>query len=95
MIGYARPVFRNAQGRFDGRLFMGVCLGAGSFIGVAIKMLMSFDGDISPFWMWAAPGAVILVGASVWFSTWRRDSQIRERIERSRRVERPERESAE
>jgi hypothetical protein len=88
-------VFRNPQGKFDGRIFMGVCLGLGSFAGVVIKLLMSADGNISPFWLWAVPGAIIAVGLSVWLSTRRRDAQIRERIERSRRVERRETDAAE
>lgn len=88
MLRYPRPVFKNAQGRFDGKIFMGVCLGLGTAAGLVIKLWITFDGDISPFWMWAIPSIIIAVGLSVWLSTRRRDNQIRERIERSRRVER-------
>lgn len=81
-------MFKNAQGRFDGKVFMGVCLGLGTAAGLFIKLWISVGGEISPFWMWTIPSILIVVGISVWLSTRRRDAQIRQRIERSRRVER-------
>jgi hypothetical protein len=80
-------VFKNAQGKFDGRIFMGICLGLGSFVGLVIKLWMSFEGGIPPFWLWAVPGLIVLMGVSVWLSTRRRDAQLRERLERSARVQ--------
>jgi hypothetical protein len=80
-------VFKDAKGKFDGRIFIGVMLGLGSVSGAAIKFWWSISDSVPPFWLWAIPAAFLGIGFSMWVQRRREQRGIRERLERSARVD--------
>jgi len=87
-------VFKNAQGKFDGRIFIGVMLGSGTIGGGLIKAWYSYEGEIPPFWLWGIPGVCVLVGAFAWVGWWRKRRELRARLERSAAAQRLRRDDA-
>ncbi len=79
-------MFRNAQGKFDGRVFIGIMMGLGTLSGMGIKLWMSLGDTAPPFWLWAIPLMFVLVGTSAWIQRRREQIALRERLERSNRV---------
>lgn len=79
-------MFRNAQGKFDGRVFIGVMMGLGSVSGMALKLWWSIGETVPPFWLWAIPLLFLLLGASVWTQRRRDQAHLRRRVERAARV---------
>lgn len=79
-------MFKNAQGKIDGRILMGLMLGIGSGAGVAIKLWWSISDSLPPFWLWAVPVVCVMVLVGMWVARRREHAEIRERLERSGRV---------
>ena len=86
--GEGVEMFRNAQGKFDGRIFIGVMMGLGSVCGVLIPLWRSIGDSVPPFWLWAIPVVFLLVGISAWIQRWHDQRAIRERLERSAHLDR-------
>lgn len=80
-------MFKDAKGKFDGRIFIGVMLGLGSVSGAVIKFWWSISDSVPPFWLWAIPVAFLGIGFSAWVQRRREQRDIRERLERSARVD--------
>lgn len=84
--GYARTVFKNAQGKFDGKVFMGLMMGLGAGVGMVIKLWASMSDSVAPFWLWAVPAVLIAVGFVGWVGGRRERAELKARVERSARV---------
>jgi hypothetical protein len=80
-------VFKNAQGKFDGRIFIGLMMGLGTVSGGALKFWWSIGDSVPPFWLWAVPIGFLFIGISAWVQRWREQRGIRERLERSARMD--------
>jgi hypothetical protein len=74
-------VFKNAQGKFDGRMFMGVMLGLGSGAGMVIKLYYTISDSVAPFWMWAVPVVIVVIGVVGWWTHRREHAGLKRHIE--------------
>jgi hypothetical protein len=74
-------VFKNAQGKFDGRVFMGVMLGLGAGAGMVIKLWVTVGDSVAPFWLWAVPVVIGLIGVIGWWTHRREHADLRRRVE--------------
>ena len=81
-------VFKNARGKFDGRLFFGLVMGLGSAAGMCVKLWWSIGDNVGPFWLWAGLGAIALFWMSAWLARRKEQRSLRDRLDRSGRVER-------
>ena len=87
MGSYPRLVFKDAKGKFDGKVFIGVMLGMGTVSGALIKFWWSISDSVPPFWLWVVPLVFVGVGISMWVQRSREQRGIRDRLERSARVD--------
>lgn len=88
-------MFKDAKGNFDGKVFIGVMMGLGTVSGAALKLWWSVGETMPPFWLWAIPIVFIGIGISVWIHRAKDQKSIRERLERSARMQkRPPRDDA-
>jgi hypothetical protein len=79
---YPRPVFKDAKGNFDGRVFIGVMMGFGTVSGAALKLWWSIGDSVPPFWLWAVPVVFLGVGISAWIQRRRENASLRDRVRR-------------
>ncbi|HMN42118.1 MAG TPA: hypothetical protein PKE29_14835 [Phycisphaerales bacterium] len=79
-------MFKNAQGKFDGKVFMGLMMGLGAGVGMVIKLWASMSDSVAPFWLWAVPAVLIAVGFVGWVGGRRERAELKARVERSARV---------
>ncbi len=84
---YPRLVFKDAKGKFDGKVFIGVMLGMGTVSGALIKFWWSISDSVPPFWLWVVPLVFVGVGISMWVQRSREQRDIRDRLERSARMQ--------
>lgn len=81
-------MFRNAQGKFDGRVFIGVMMGLGSVSGMVLKLWWAIGESVPPFWLWAIPLFFLSIGTTAWIQRRRHHADLKQRLDRSAMVER-------
>ncbi len=74
-------MFKNAKGQFDGRVFMGVMLGLGAGAGMVIKLWVTTSDSVAPFWLWAVPVVLCVIGVVGWWTHRREHADLRKQIE--------------